>query len=58
MTGKENFWFFISTTPTVSPAIQNTVTEHFQELGFTAPVAIEGKSAVFMKKFFITADSC
>jgi hypothetical protein len=58
MVGKENFWIFISSTPTVSPEVQTRVTEHFKELGFTAPVAVEGKSPVFMKKITIKSGAC
>ncbi len=58
MAGKENFWIFIATTPTIPADVQAKVMEQYKELGFTAPVAIEGKSPVYMKKFVIKSGVC
>jgi hypothetical protein len=58
LTGRENFWFFAATTPTVSKELQANVTAHFTELGFNAPIAVEGKSPFFLKKMTINPNSC
>jgi hypothetical protein len=58
LTGRENFWFFAATTPTVPAEIQANVTAHMKDLGFNAPIAVEGKSPFLLKRVTINPNSC
>jgi hypothetical protein len=58
LSGKENFWWVLSTTPKLDPAVHAKTQQYFNESGFTAPIGVEGVTPVFFKHFKMNAGLC
>jgi hypothetical protein len=56
--GKENLWWLLSPTKSVAPEIKLKVEAHFQEAGFTAPIATRENAPVVFKHIHITEGTC